>query len=345
MKFYRTWCLTALLLASSGVHYVHAASADWGKLAANPDAWFKRPDGQRAISNVLSWQSALGSWPKNQDTTKSANPDGPGKLAGTFDNGATTGELRFLARAFAATGDARCRDAVLKGLDHILAAQYPSGGWPQYYPPGQQYHRHLTFNDGTLVRLLELLREVGNAPGFGFVDAPRKGAARTAFDRGVECILKCQVIVDGQPTVWCAQHDEVDLAPRPGRAYELVSLSGSESAGVLTFLMSLESPSAEVARAIEGGTAWFAAAKLTGIRVTQVDGDRVVVADPNAPPLWARFYELGSNGPIFCGRDGVKKATLAEIEKERRNGYAWYGNWGESVARQFAVWQQRRAAK
>jgi pectate lyase len=343
MRRTRISLTAALLLALPFAHSTRAA-VNWGTLSANSEAWFKGAEGQRTIHNVLSWQSALGSWPKNRDTTRSAYAGDPKQISGTFDNGATTGELRFLARAFEATGEPRCREAVLKGLDHILAAQYPTGGWPQFHPPGRQYHRHITFNDGTMVRLLELLREVGNAPGFRFPDAGRRQAARAAFARGLECILKCQIIVDGQPTVWCAQHDEVDLSPRPGRTYELASQSGSESAGILLFLMSLEQPSAEVVRAIEGGVAWFAAAKLTGIRVTNLDGDRVVVPDPNAPPLWARFYDIGSRQPIFCGRDGVKKATLAEIEKERRTGYAWYGNWGEAVARQYAAWRQRRAA-
>jgi PelA/Pel-15E family pectate lyase len=40
--------------------------------------------------------------------------------------------------------------------------------------------------------------------------------------------------------------------------------------------------------------------------------------------MWARFMDLETNEPFFCGRDGVKKKTLAEVEYERRNGYAWY---------------------
>jgi pectinesterase len=75
--------------------------------------------------------------------------------------------------------------------------------------------------------------------------------------------------------------------------------------------------------------------------VAKVGKDRVVIDDPNAPPLWARFYEIGMNRPFFCGRDGVKKYRLADIEAERRNGYAWYGNWGQNVARQYAAWSAK----
>jgi PelA/Pel-15E family pectate lyase len=166
--------------------------------------------------------------------------------------------------------------------------------------------------------------------------------AQAALQRGVQCILKCQVRSGDRLTVWCAQHDESSFEPRPARSYELISLSGSESARILRFLMSLENPDPEVVAAIESGVAWFEAVKLTGIRVERVAGDRVVVADADAAPLWARFYEIETNRPMFVGRDGVKRYRLADIEAERRNGYAWYGNWGESVARDYRSWQARR---
>jgi lysophospholipase L1-like esterase len=105
--------------------------------------------------------------------------------------------------------------------------------------------------------------------------------------------------------------------------------------------MSLDHPSPEVSRAIQAGAEWFEAAKLTGIRVERVNGDRRVVPDPSAPPLWARFYEIETGRPFFCGRDGVKKYALAEIEPERRNGYAWYGERGRSVAADYARWKEK----
>jgi pectate lyase len=331
---------TSLTLASLAASCLVAVALPKG-LVDKPADWFRSADGRKATANVLSWQAAPGDWPKNEDTASKPFSGERKKLQGTFDNGATTGELRFLARAWLATADAQCRDAFLRGFDHILKAQYPNGGWPQYFPLSKQYHRHITFNDETMVRLLELLREVAAADDLRFVDAARRQAARAAFDRGIACILKCQIVVRGTPTVWCAQHDEVTLAPAAARSYELPSLSGSESAGILRLLMSIEQPSPEIIRAVKAGAAWFETAKLKGIKVTKVDGDRRVVEDPSAPPVWARFYEIETNQPFFCGRDGVKKARLAEIEKERRNGYAWYGSWGEGVAKAYAKWPHR----
>ena len=136
-------------------------------------------------------------------------------------------ELRFLARAYAATKDDRYRVAVEKGIDYILKAQYPTGGWPQYYPPGTKYHRHITFNDDAMVRLMEFLRETATSDRYAFLDAGRKEAARRAFARGVQCILKCQIRVNGKLTAWCAQHDEKDFSPRPGRTFEPAVKLGS----------------------------------------------------------------------------------------------------------------------
>jgi pectate lyase len=299
--------------------------------------WFRGPEGREAVRNVLSWQTDLGSWPKNIDTSK---PRHEQAASGTFDNGATTRELRFLAQAYSATGDHSVKEAFIKGLKDILVAQYPNGGWPQRFPPGKGYHRYVTFNDNVMVCLLRLLGDISKQVGFAFVGPDLRTKCREAFDRGIECILKAQIKVNGDLTVWCAQHDEKTLEPRSARTFELVSLSGSESAGILKLLMNLEHPSPEARQSIRAGVAWFEKVKLTGIRQTKVDGDKRIVMDSDAPPLWARFYEIGTNRPFFCGRDGVKKYRISEIEGERRNGYAWYGQWGKELPRIFAEWSR-----
>lgn len=337
----RNWVIASVARVMMGVACWMFVGGGMSPGAAVPtDERMRSEEGRREIENVLSWQTDAGGWPKNEPTTKERFSGDRQKLQGTFDNGATTTELRLLARAFRVTKDVRCEAAFLKGLRHILDAQYPSGGWPQYHPPpAKSYHRHITFNDGTMVRILELLRDVAEKEEFEFVGKDVREKSHGAFDRGIACILKCQVVVDGVRTVWCAQHDEVTLEPRPARTFELVSLSGAESAGILRLLMSVRRPSGEVLWAVESGVAWFRNAKITGIRESKVNGNKVMVNDPAAPPLWARFCEIGSNRPIFAGRDGVKRYSLAEIEAERRNGYTWYGDWGASLLRDHSKWR------
>lgn len=338
-----------IAMLAAMLYALPASAAEIRDYLDRTEAWHRSDEGRRIASNVLSHQSPLGSWPKNTDTASKPFEGDRTRIRGTFDNGATLGELTFLARAFRATNDDAYRRAFLLGLDHIVQAQYPNGGWPQYYPPGEGYARHITFNDETMVRLMRFVREVATAEGYRFVDEDRRDAAAKAFDRGVECILKCQVRVDGKLTAWCAQHDAVTFEPRPARSYELVSLSGSESVGIVRLLMSIEEPSPEVIAAVDAAVAWFDAVKLTGIRVDRVPDaaapkgtNKVVVADPSAQPMWARFHEIGTNQPIYADRDGVVKRNLADIGYERRNGYGWLGTWAQPVLeKEYPAWKRR----
>jgi PelA/Pel-15E family pectate lyase len=318
-----------------------AADAPWKTYATKPDEWYRGREGRTVAANILSYQSDQGSWPKNLDTTTQPYTGDRHLLQGTFDNGATFGELRFLARAYRATQEAIDRDAFLKGLDHVVRAQYPSGGWPQFFPPGKGYHRHITFNDGAMVNILEFLTDVAHLPEYSFVDKDRRSAAAQGVRSGIDCILKCQIKVNGKLTIWCAQHDEKTLEPRWGRSFEPPALTSAESAGILRLLMSQDNPSPAIKQAVHAGARWFAESPINGIRQTRVNGDKVIVKDKDAPALWSRFYEIGTNRPIFCGRDGVITYEIAQIEPERRNGYAWYGTWGNDVASRYARWIKR----
>lgn len=316
-----------------------------------PDVWFASVEAKRIADNILSYQAESGGWPKNIDTTAAPFRGDREQLHPTFDNSATTDELRFLARVYKTAKDRRCRDAVLKGIDYILKAQYANGGWPQYYPPPRTYHRYITFNDDAMVRLMEFVREIYTSDLYEFVGEERRTAARQAFEHGIACILKCQIKIDGKLTAWCAQHDEKDYRPREGRTFELTSLSGKESVGVAQLLMSLEKPSPEAVQAVESAVAWFASARIKGIRLTLEKNDKsptgknvVVVKDALAPAMWARFYEIGTNRPLFADRDGTAKYNLADIGYERRNHYAWLGYWPRLLLEQeYPAWKKKHA--
>ena len=145
------------------------------------------------------------------------------ELRGTFDNAATTGEMRFLIRAYAATSEVAIRNGFLKALQLLLEAQYPSGGWPQTFPLEKGYSSHITFNDNTMGHILRLLLEVSQWESSNLVNRDHQRSCQKAFERGIECILRAQIKVKGVLTVWCAQHDPVNLEPRPARSDELES--------------------------------------------------------------------------------------------------------------------------
>jgi PelA/Pel-15E family pectate lyase len=316
-----------------------------------PAEWFSTEEAARAAGNILRNQTEHGGWPKNFDTT-SDTATAPGDTLGrtTFDNGATLNELRFLARMLVATGNDRYREAFGRGLAAIFHAQYPTGGWPQVYPPPpKSYHRHITFNDGAMVNILVFLWEVTRDDRYSFVPEVQREFATDAFSRGIDCILKCQIEVNGQLTAWCAQHDEVDLSPRAGRKYELVSISGAESVGIVKLLMRLEDFSPEVVRAVESAVAWFERVKITGYRieeftaVTEPGAVRVAVRDEGAPPVWARMYDIATNEPLVSQMDGEAYLGLGEIGHGRR-GYDWFGRWPARLLEvDYPRWKAKRA--
>ncbi len=309
--------------------------------------WFQSEEGRRIADNVLTWQTPLGGWPKIRDTGSEPFDGKIEDLHATFDNGATIDELRFLARAFRATNEPRYEQAFLKGLSHILEAQYPNGGWPQYYPPSKSYHRHITFNDNVMSRILGLLRDVSESSDYRFLKTEARTKVEAALTKGIDCVLHTQIKQNGKRTAWCAQHDEKTLAPAWARSYEPPSLSGAESVRVVRFLMSIEEPTPEIIAAIEGAIEWFRSVAIHGMRFdefTDAEGedDKRIVADPDAGPLWARFYELGSNRPIFLDRDSVVRYALSEISQERRGGYDYYGSWAAKLlAEEYPRWREK----
>jgi unsaturated rhamnogalacturonyl hydrolase len=329
------------------------ARVAWSHVLDQPVAWYGGPEAARIADDVVLYQRTSGGWPKDVDMARGLDAAERLRVAAergsadsTIDNGATFTQMRFLARVAQATDEPRFREAFGRGLDYLLAAEYPGGGWPQFFPLRDDYSRHVTFNDGAMIGVMRLLREVAaGAPPFGFVDPARRQAAAAAGARGLEFVLAAQVRVGGRLTAWCAQHDAVTREPRPARPYEPVSLSGKESVEIVEYLMEETGPRA--AEAVEAAVLWLREAQIEGRRVERVPApqlpegfDVVVREDPSAAPLWARFYEIGTNRPMFLGRDGVVHSRLAEIEAERRTHYSWLGAYAAHLLeRRYPAWR------
>lgn len=254
----------------------------------------------------------------------------------TTDNDATNMQMTYLARLYQATKSKKYHEAFCQGVEYLLSGQYDNGGWPQFWPGMRGYQVHITFNDDAMVNTMEMLRDIylQKAPFDGkLTDKALRQKAIKAFNKGVECILKCQIVKDGKPTVWCQQHDRITFEPRPARAFELSSYSSNESARIVAMLMEIPNPSEEIKRAIRGAMQWFDTYKLTGLKVVR-KGEfgspfrtTELVKDPDATtPLWARYYDLEHCEPFVCDRDGVPRRHLWEIGTERRNGYSWYSD-------------------
>ncbi len=340
--------------------------------------WFATDAARQAADSALRYQYPCGGWAKNHDW-HAVESDNKMKeraamlkqiargesLGATIDNGATTHEMLLLAKVYAAGLNDKgvkkktlkaWRDGFCRGLAYLLEAQYDNGGWPQFYPfkplnsEGHPFYSdHITFNDDAIYNVMLMLREIyEQQPPYDALrlDARLLSQTRTAFDLGVRCILNCQIKKDGKLTVWCQQHDEKTLLPAPARAYELVSFTGShETASLLRLLMSLEQPSDSVVQAVTAAVEWLKSHALQDVTVetfTNSEGkrDRRLV-HKFGHQVWARYYDLETEEPYVCDRDGIPQPSLEYIGYERRNGYGWYGDMPAHIIKHYPKWLKK----
>jgi PelA/Pel-15E family pectate lyase len=335
-----------------------------------PFSWYRSEDALRLGKNIVSFQTSSGGWSKNIDfanharhpgehfTASNPSPDAPTPsmafegdplwhYVGTFDNHATTSQLRFLAKLIICFGNAapiEFSDAFQKGLEYVLSAQFPGGGWPQVWPLEGGYHDCISFNDDAIANILNLLLDIAMRQfEFGFVQEPLRERCDGALSAGVRNVLGTQILDGGgHPTVWCQQYDPLTLEPSPGRQFEPVALCSAESAGLICFLIRLSKPSDAVVRAIRGAAEWFEKAAIFDreFKSTGDDG-RHLVSNPGSGPIWSRFYDLSSGAPVFADRDGSVYQDLSLVSRERRDGYLWFSKAPRKALKEYNAWLQR----
>jgi PelA/Pel-15E family pectate lyase len=305
-------------------------------------AWFRSAAARRQTDALLSWQTPSGGWSKRLDMHGAARR--PGMAYGTegdgwayvptIDNGATTEQLTYLARALAAgAAGAREQGAFARGVRYLLAAQLPSGCWPQVYPLQGGYHDGATFNDDATASVLRVLRDAAGGTVPGVADADRR-AAGAAAARGIDCVLRAQVVERDTLTAWGQQHDPLTLRPIGARSYEHASLAAKESATLVDLLMELPSPDARVVASVHAAADWFRRSAIMGQHYDYRAG---LEARPGAGPIWARMYELGTGRPLFSNRDGVRLYDWHALT-DRRQGYAWYTEQPRSMLKRYDKW-------
>ena len=322
---------------------------------------FKINEVKEIGDNILLYQKNNGGWPKNYDMLAIlTNPqkDSLRKVKNilntTFDNSTTYSHVTVLSKIYEATKEVRYKTAALKGLDYILSAQYENGGWPQYFPLENNYSRYVTFNDDVFSGIMWLLKDIKEGkPQYLFVDETRRKRISVSYNKGLECILKTQINDNGKPTAWCQQYDEINLQPAWARKFEPPNICNSESADVVMLLMSINNPSKAVKDAVENAVAWFNNSKIFHTRVKTIEApdtiytfrrshtDKIIVNDPAAPPIWTRYYELKTHRPLFCNRDSKVVYSLAEVERERRDGYGWYTYEPAKVLTRYEEWKKK----
>jgi PelA/Pel-15E family pectate lyase len=331
-------------------------------------SWYSSPEARHIADVIVSFQIPSGGWGKNMNMNGAVRASGqsfvpdnanrfpsPGDFdaardpawhyVGTIDNDATTTEMHFLAKVQSALPNAdgeKYRASFLRGIQYLLAAQYPDGGWPQVWPLEGGYHDAITFNDDAVYNATELLTDVSEGKSdVAFAPADIRKKAQVSVARALDCILAAQVELAGKKTLWAQQVDMLTLKPVSARNYEPAALSSEESADLLMYLMSIPHPSSQERAAILAGITWLQAHAIYGKAVVggrDTPEGRHMIEQQGAGPLWARFYALDSQQPVFGDRDKTIHDDMNEISKERRNGYAWFNTEPAAAIKMYETW-------
>ena len=298
----------ALLGVCSGVKAVDVSSLSWGQVCSGQmgSAWYGSAESQTIADIVLSVQKTNGGWMKN-DQLHNLTPSQLATLQASrsqhscLDNSATTMEMRFLAKVYQGCKIEKYRLAFGRGLQFIFTAEKTNGGWSQYWPlsGGGSYQDYITFNDDLMTNVMKMLRDIHSNTGDfkDITDETTRERCLESFNNGLQVILKCQIDDNGKKAAWCAQHDPADFLPTEGRPHELPSVSGCESASLLSFLMTIPNPSTELQQAITAGITWLDAHKIEGKAIEDYtnakgEADRRIV-DRAGSAIWGRFIQLG----------------------------------------------------
>jgi PelA/Pel-15E family pectate lyase len=266
----------------------------------------------------LAWgQLASGGWDysiefdlkRNKDRyhhlTKEQVPD-LDKLRNTttFDDDNTQSATRFLMELDKYVDDPEIDATIQRALQCFLAAQYKGGlwdgAWPQRYPPPKGYGAYPTFNDNTMSDCVETMVQAYKQYG--------KAEYLDSVKRCLEFYLRSQ-----QPepqTAWAQQYDE-NLKPALARKFEPPAITGGESSGNMQLLMEMyiEFGDPRYLDAVGKAIEWYKRSRIGG---TEDKG------------IWARFYEPGTNKPLYFTRT----YELVYTDDDLPVHYSFQGNYG-----------------
>lgn len=263
----------------------------------------------------------------------------------TIDNNATSKEINSLIKAYGTTKNPAYLKSAEKGIEYLLSMQYENGGFPQYFPNSAIYRKQVTYNDNAMINALTILYNVAEGKeGFDAVDQKLKEKSKIAVQKGLDCILKTQVMQNGKLSIWADQYNEVTLVPEKARAFEPMSLATGESVGILKFLM-MQPVTPEIEKSIRFAVQWFDESRIKD-HTYQVsrEGEKAIrtLSKKEGSSVWARFYDIPTNKPVFGDRDGSVKFNYEEVSEERRMGYSWYNEAGTKlIDNDYPKWLKR----
>lgn len=244
-----------------------------------------------------------------------------------LDDNTTQAALRLLMAIDHITQDEKIHEAVTYGLDALIKAQLPKGGWPQVFfvdPLPEQkftttvkigddgsrteitrptrYWYYYTYNDGVINDCIRIMLEAHER----YKEPKYLASAKKAGDFIILSQLE-------PPQAGWAQQYTLDLKPEWARRFEPRSVCSAVTVRNIHSLIDLYLVTGDrrLLEPIPPALDWLERSKLPG------KGAR-----------WARFYEIGSNRPLYMTR----KYELTYKDDDLPTHYSFISNYGVDKA-------------
>lgn len=204
--------------------------------------------------------------PDNYEMSQKETGLGSMKDVSSVYNGATTAELKYLAKYITANKpeDSKYQDAFVKGIKYLLTTQHDNGGWSMNPGSGSGFNANIEVGNKAMTEVLTLLSDIAILNNQDYVFARKAmnvDEIKSAVEKGNDFIIKSQISNNNKKSGWATQYDKSGNVTM-GHTYERESVSSYTTKDVIDYLMTIHNPSQDIKDAVESAYSWLKDVKI-----------------------------------------------------------------------------------
>ena len=204
--------------------------------------------------------------PDNYEMSQKETRLGSMKDVSSVFNGATTSELKYLAKYITANKpeDSKYQDAFVKGIKYLLTTQRDNGGWSMNPGSGSGFNANIEVGNKAMTEVLTLLSDIAILNNQDYVFARKAmnvDEIKSAVEKGNDFIVKSQISNNNKKSGWATQYDKSGNVTM-GHTYERESVSSYTTKDVIDYLMTIHNPSQDIKDAVESAYRWLKDVKI-----------------------------------------------------------------------------------
>lgn len=227
-------------------------------------------DGTTSVADlIVALQNEDGGFqvlPDNYEMSQKETGLGSMKDVSSVYNGATTSELKYLAKYITANKpeDSKYQDAFVKGIKYLLTTQHDNGGWSMNPGSGSGFNANIEVGNKAMTEVLTLLSDIAILNNQDYVFARKAmnvDEIKSAVEKGNDFIVKSQISNNNKKSGWATQYDKSGNVTM-GHTYERESVSSYTTKDVIDYLMTIHNPSQDIKDAVESAYSWLKDVKI-----------------------------------------------------------------------------------